>query len=102
MKSVALLSVNNLHPKFPERICWGCDRHCPADDMACGSEVVRGAHPCEIFGPDWLEWSEARQRKPSVHDGLIEAHRADPRQRSETDDLDLGRLIAVPDRLPSE
>ena len=44
-----------LHPKHPERICWGCDRYCPADDMVCGNGTIRCPHPCELFGPDWLE-----------------------------------------------
>ena len=24
-------------PAHPERICWGCDKYCPADDLACGN-----------------------------------------------------------------
>jgi hypothetical protein len=41
-------------PKHPERICWGCDRFCPASDMACGNGADRTAHPSELFGEDWL------------------------------------------------
>lgn len=26
-----------LNPPHPERICWGCDRYCPADSLACGN-----------------------------------------------------------------
>jgi hypothetical protein len=48
-----------LRPSNPERICWGCDRCCPADAMACGSEVVRGMHPAELFGADWAAHDEA-------------------------------------------
>ena len=44
-----------LHPGHPERICWGCAKYCPADDMACGNGTDRGQHPIEIFGDDWLE-----------------------------------------------
>jgi hypothetical protein len=40
-------------PAHPERICWGCDLYCPADDLRCGNEVVRAMHPLELFGPDW-------------------------------------------------
>ena len=40
-------------PLHPERICWGCDFYCPADDLRCGNEVVRAMHPIELFGPDW-------------------------------------------------
>lgn len=43
-----------LHPKNPERVCWGCDRYCPADDMVCGNGTIRCPHPCELFGDDWL------------------------------------------------
>lgn len=40
-------------PKNPERICWGCDRYCPAGDMACGNGSDRTQHPSELFGADW-------------------------------------------------
>jgi hypothetical protein len=52
-----------LRPAHPERICWGCDRYCRADDLACGNGTIRAAHPCELFGDDWLEWSETRVTK---------------------------------------
>jgi Protein of unknown function (DUF3079) len=45
-----------LHPKHPERICWGCYKYCPADSLACGNGTIRTLHPVEIFGEDWLEW----------------------------------------------
>jgi hypothetical protein len=41
-------------PKHPERVCWGCDRYCPADDMVCGNGTIRAPHPIELFGEDWL------------------------------------------------
>lgn len=41
------------HPRHPERICWGCDRYCPADDLACGGGTIRTPHPKELFGDDW-------------------------------------------------
>jgi len=47
-----------LRPPHPERICWGCDKYCPADDLACGNGTIRTLHPCELFGDDWLEWAE--------------------------------------------
>jgi hypothetical protein len=50
-----------LRPKHPERICWGCDKYCTADDLACGNGTIRTPHPIELFGDDWLEWSEARE-----------------------------------------
>lgn len=49
-----------LHPKRPDRICWGCDRYCPADDLGCGNGTERAQHPVELFGDDWLEWAEQR------------------------------------------
>ncbi len=42
-------------PTHPERICWGCDRYCPAGDMACGNGTERTPHPSELLGEDWLE-----------------------------------------------
>lgn len=42
-----------LHPARPELICWGCDRYCPAGDMACGNGADRTQHPVELFGADW-------------------------------------------------
>ena len=50
-----------LSPRHPERICWGCDKYCPADDLACANGTVRTPHPCELFGDDWLEWSTRRE-----------------------------------------
>jgi hypothetical protein len=47
-----------LHPTKPERVCWGCDKYCPAEDLACGNGTIRTPHPQELFGDDWLEWSE--------------------------------------------
>ena len=44
-----------LHPKHPERICWGCDIYCPEDDMRCGNGTIRAPHPIELFGDDWFE-----------------------------------------------
>lgn len=43
-------------PAHPERVCWGCDRYCPADAMACGNGSERSPHPSELFGPDWHDW----------------------------------------------
>jgi hypothetical protein len=42
-----------LRPGHPERVCWGCDKFCAADDMACGNGTDRAQHPVEIFGDDW-------------------------------------------------
>jgi hypothetical protein len=50
-----------LHPKHPERICWGCDKLCPASDLRCGNGTVRTPHPAELFGDDWAEWAAERE-----------------------------------------
>jgi hypothetical protein len=47
-----------LNPPHPERICWGCDRYCRAEDLACGNGSIRTQHPSELFGKDWREWAE--------------------------------------------
>ena len=39
------------HPKNPERICWGCSRYCPANDLGCRMDRV--SHPQELLGEDW-------------------------------------------------
>lgn len=45
-----------IHPKHPERICWGCAKYCPANALVCGNGAERTQHPAELFGDDWLEW----------------------------------------------
>ncbi|MDX9994652.1 MAG: DUF3079 domain-containing protein [Rhodocyclaceae bacterium] len=45
-----------LHPKHPERNCWGCDRYCPVDSLACGNGSDRTQHPMELLGENWLEY----------------------------------------------
>jgi hypothetical protein len=42
-----------ISPKHPERICWGCDRYCPASSLACGNGSDRTMHPAEMIGDDW-------------------------------------------------
>lgn len=44
-----------LHPKHPERICWGCDKYCHVDALECGNGSDRTQHPVELLGEDWLE-----------------------------------------------
>ena len=51
-------------PTHPERICWGCDHYCPADDLRCGNGTVRTMHPLELFGEDWLEWETRPAETP--------------------------------------
>ena len=40
-------------PKFPERLCWGCNKLCAVSDLQCGNGQDRAQHPIEIFGADW-------------------------------------------------
>lgn len=42
-----------LNPKHPERICWGCDKYCATDALACGNGSGRTLHPVELQGEDW-------------------------------------------------
>ncbi|MFS8978487.1 DUF3079 domain-containing protein [Cupriavidus necator] len=47
-----------IHPSHPERVCWGCDKYCPADAMGCGNGSSRTQHPIELLGDDWLEFGD--------------------------------------------
>jgi hypothetical protein len=51
-----------LTPKNPDRICWGCDKYCPADDLACANGTIRTLHPAELFGDDWHEWVSQKEK----------------------------------------
>ena len=59
-----------LNPPHPERICWGCDKYCAADALACASGSGRTLHPAEMIGEDWYtfgDWGlelEAEPGKP--------------------------------------
>ncbi|MBW4053535.1 MAG: DUF3079 domain-containing protein [Proteobacteria bacterium] len=43
----------SIRPGHPERICWGCEHLCPANDMRCGNGTERAQHPIELWGEDW-------------------------------------------------
>ena len=64
-----------LKPKHPERICWGCDKYCPADSLMCGNGSGRTEHPAEMLGEDWYKeegWDmdpEEKPDKPESPDG---------------------------------
>lgn len=76
----------SLRPLHPERVCWGCDKYCPADDLACGNGTVRTMHPIELFGNDWLEWAEERNA-PAATTGSaakVAAEFADAQRPDET------------------
>lgn len=49
------LKLGVIAPKHPERTCWGCEKLCPAHDLACGNGTERTQHPVELFGRDWYE-----------------------------------------------
>ena len=51
-------------PAHPERICWGCDLYCPANDMRCGNGSDRTQHPAELFGEDWESWAMPDEGEP--------------------------------------
>jgi hypothetical protein len=57
---------NIIDPVHPERVCWGCDRYCPARDLACGNGTIRTPHPVELFGRDWLQWAEEHERRQGM------------------------------------
>jgi hypothetical protein len=64
-------------PVHPERICWGCDRYCPANDLACGNGTIRTQHLSEIFGEDW----EQLANEPPAIQSVSPAIEAEPMQR---------------------
>jgi hypothetical protein len=49
-----MAKVFPLQPANPQRICWGCDKYCASDSLACSAE--RTPHLAELFGDDWAEW----------------------------------------------
>jgi hypothetical protein len=50
-----------LLPGHPERICWGCEHYCPANDMRCGNGTDRAQHPIELWGDDWTSMDIGRR-----------------------------------------
>jgi hypothetical protein len=55
-----------IKPANPERICWGCDKYCPADSLQCGNGSVATPHPSELFGDDWLDWGLDAAKKTAA------------------------------------
>jgi hypothetical protein len=66
-----------VNPSHPERLCWGCDQYCAADDLRCGNGSDRTQHPVELFGEDWMAWDlgPPQTAEPAAAD---EAAPADP------------------------
>ncbi|MBS1174434.1 MAG: hypothetical protein H6R05_565 [Burkholderiaceae bacterium] len=62
-----------LNPAHPERICWGCERYCPVEDIACGNGSDRTQHPIEIFGEGWEQWLlDDENKADKEHTGLAD------------------------------
>jgi hypothetical protein len=55
-----------IKPAHPERICWGCDKYCPADAMLCGNGTIATPHPSELFGDDWMDWGLDAAKTPDT------------------------------------
>jgi len=68
-----------LNPKHPERICWGCDKYCSADDLRCGNGTIRTQHPAELFGEDWVQWElNGGGQQTTGDDGFAATKQASP------------------------
>jgi len=65
-----------IHPRRPERICWGCDKLCPADDMRCGNGSIRAPHPVELMGSDWFEELQRKEGAAFSGEFITESNRA--------------------------
>jgi hypothetical protein len=61
----------SIRPAHPERICWGCDRYCAANDLRCGNGKERTQHPVETFGPDWMEFGAVSAGNSSDQETII-------------------------------
>jgi hypothetical protein len=59
-----------IRPGRPERIWWGCERFCPADDMRCGNGTDRTQHPVEIWGDDWMSIGLDSESQPECTEPL--------------------------------
>jgi len=63
-------------PKHPERICWGCDKYCSADDLQCGNGCERIQHPIEMDGAEWYkkgDWSDLLSDEQRKELGLLDS-----------------------------
>jgi len=67
-----------ISPQHPERLCWGCDRHCAADSLMCGNGSERTQHPAELFGDDWMSFGLDAQEADKAAEfgpGQVQARR---------------------------
>ena len=60
-----------LNPAHPERICWGCDKYCPVESLACGNGSGRTQHPAELLGEDWYEWGDWGLEVPAKGGSIV-------------------------------
>jgi len=66
-----------IKPANPGRVCWGCDKYCPADSLQCGNGSLATPHPSELFGEDWMDWGlDARDSAGSAPEPGERAERA--------------------------
>ncbi len=59
-----MAKVFPINPKHPERVCWGCDKYCPVDSLACGNGSERTQHPIELWGEGWQDFGLNAAAKP--------------------------------------
>jgi hypothetical protein len=69
------MSTFPIHPRNPERICWGCEKMCPAHDLACGGGQIRTPHPAELGGDYWYEWLMEHEKQSQCERGSSPASR---------------------------
>ena len=86
-----------LHPRHPERVCWGCDEYCPAHDLTCGKDTLRTPHPLELFGDDWDRWAadEVETVDDATRARVVEALRCVLEPEMGINIVDLGVLHEV-------
>ena len=64
-----MAKVFPLHPTNPQRICWGCDKYCAADSLACSAE--RTPHLAELFGDNWADWAPGNPAGHQARDDSV-------------------------------
>ncbi len=70
-----------IYPKYPEKICWGCDKYCAATDLWCGNGSERIQHPIETDGEEWFrngDWSNLLSAEQQRELGISAAPAAKP------------------------
>ena len=76
MKDGKMAKKFPIAPKHPERICWGCDKYCSADDLQCGNGCERIQHPIEMDGAEWYKkggWSDLLSDEQRKELGLLDS-----------------------------